>query len=351
VTPDGTGDPPAVGTAATRPPGPVLITGAGGFIGRALSERLTRLGVEVRGVDLTPDPAAGITAGSVTEPERWSHLLAGVDSVVHTAAIVSNVVPLPRMHAVNVVGTRAVLAAAASAGVRRFVHLSSVVVHGYDLPSWVDEDHPVTLTGDAYVDTKIAGEHVVLAAHARAEVEVVVIRPGDVYGPGSRPWVVLPLTYLKAGQAVLPARGRGVCSHVHVDNLVDALVRAVAVPEAAGHVLHVTDGVATTWGEYIGALGRLVGRRPRCLPTPVAVTLAASVGRAERALGRESELCAASMRLLARTGSYRIDRARDVLGYTPTVDLTTGLAGVARWAGAVGLLDSLTPAATNTRRH
>ncbi|MFU8841288.1 MAG: NAD-dependent epimerase/dehydratase family protein [Nitriliruptoraceae bacterium] len=319
------------------------MTGAAGFIGRAITDRLRARGVEARGVDVIGDPATGIVAGDVTDTAGWSHHLDGVDTVVHTAAIVSNVVPMARMHAVNVVGTRAVLAAATAAGVRRVVHLSSVVVHGYDLPAWVDEDHPVTLTGDAYVDTKIAGEQVVLAAHARGDVEVVVVRPGDVYGPGSRPWVVLPLTYLKAGQAVLPARGRGICSHVHVDNLVDGVLRAVAVPGAAGHVLHVTDGVATTWADYLTELGRLVGRRPRRLPTPVAVALASAVGRAERARGRPSELCAASMRLLARTGSYRIDRARDVLGYTPTVDLETGLAGVARWAAEVGLADGPAP--------
>jgi nucleoside-diphosphate-sugar epimerase len=339
----------AAGATVPQPPGPVLVTGAGGFIGRALSERLTRGGVEVRGVDLHADPAAGIHAGNTTDPARWSHHLDGIDTVVHTAAIVSNVVPLARMHAVNVAGTRAVLAAAAAAGVRRVVHLSSVVVHGYELPPWVDEDHPVTLTRDAYVDTKIAGEQVALAAHARGEVEVVVVRPGDVYGPASRPWVVLPLTYLKAGQAVLPARGQGVCSHVHVDNLVDGLVRAIAVPGAAGHVLHLTDGVATTWAHYLTELGRLVGRRPRCLPTPLAVALASAVGRAERARGRDSELCAASMRLLARTGSYRIDRARDVLGYEPTVDLTTGLAGVATWAAETGLLDGATRPVTTPR--
>lgn len=106
-----------------------------------------------------------------------------------------------------------------------------------------------------------------------------------------------------------------------------------------------------TGDAYVGALGRLVGRQPRCLPTPVATALAASVGRMERALGRDSERCAASMRLLARTGSYRIDRARDVLGYTPTVDLTAGLEGVARWAGEVGLLDSRAPTATTSRRR
>ncbi len=335
--------PPATGGRAAprspRPPGPVLVTGAGGFIGRALLARLTQLGVAARGVDVVADPAAGIVAGDVTDPRSWRSHLDGVDTVVHTAAIVSNVVPMARMHAVNVAGTAAVVTAARTAGARRVVHLSSVVVHGYDLPRWVDEDHPVRITGDAYVDTKIAGEQVALAAHARGGIEVVVVRPGDVYGPGSRPWVVLPLTYLQAGQAVLPAHGRGLCSHVHVDNLVDGLVRAIAVPDAAGHVLHVTDGAATTWSDYLGVLGALVGRQPRRLPTPVAIALASAVGRAERARGRDSELCAASMRLLARTGSYRIDRAREVLGYEPMVDLTEGMAGVASWAAEVGLLD------------
>lgn len=137
----GTGDAAAVAPVTPRPAGPVPVTGVGGFIARALTDRLRRLGVEVRGVDLTADPDAGIAASSVTAPQAWAHLLDGADTVVHTAAIVSNVVPLRRMHAVNVAGTQAVVAAAAAAGVRRVVHLSSVVVHGYDLPPWVDEDH------------------------------------------------------------------------------------------------------------------------------------------------------------------------------------------------------------------
>ncbi len=339
-------------SAASGPGGAVLVTGACGFIGAAVAARLHAQGVEVRGVDTVggappavlptgPQPAGSEVAvhrGSTTDPDSWAHLLTGVDTVVHTAAVVSNVAPRRRMHAVNVVGTARVLAAAARAGVRRFVHLSSVVVHGFDLPPWVDEDHPVQANGDAYVDTKVASEHLVLAAHAAGDIEVVVVRPGDVYGPGSRPWVVLPLTYLAAGQAVLPARGTGVFSPTYVDNLVDGIAAAVVTPAAAGRVLHLTDGVAPTCAEYFGRLGALVGARPRCLPTSVATALATATGAGLRALGRESELCPASMRLLARTGSYRIDRAREVLGFVPAVDLDTGLDRVAAWGRQVGLV-------------
>ncbi len=326
------------GGTAPHPAGPVLVTGANGFIGRALSAHLAGLGIEVRGVDLTGDRTTGVHPGSTTEPGPWAHLLDGVDTVVHTAAIVSNVVPLARMRAVNVEGTGGVLAAARSAGVRRFVHLSSIVVHGFDLPPWVDESRPMRPNGDAYVDTKVASERLVLATAVTEDIEVVVLRPGDVYGPGSRPWVVLPLTYLRARQAVLPAGGRGILSHVHIDNLVDGITRAITTPAAAGGVFHLTDGRATSCAEYFGRLGAMVGTRPRHLPTPAAVGAAVLVGGVQRRFGRHNELGAASMRLLARTGSYRIDRAREVLGYEPRIDLDTGMAEVERWAATEGLL-------------
>ena len=326
------------GGTGPRPAGPVLVTGANGFIGRALSAHLTGLGLEVRGVDVTGDPSTGVHPGSTTEPGAWAHLLDGVDTVVHTAAIVSNVVPLARMQAVNVDGTARVLDAATAAGVRRFVHLSSVVVHGFDLPAWVDESRPMRPNGDAYVDTKVASERLVLAAGTRGDIEVVVLRPGDVYGPGSRPWVVLPLTYLRARQAVLPAHGRGILSHVHIDTLVDGITRAIATPAADGGVFHLTDGLATTCADYFGRLGAMVGTRPRHLPTPAAVGAAVLVGGLQRRFGHPNELGPASMRLLARTGSYRIDRAREVLGYAPRIDLDTGMAQVERWAAAEGLL-------------
>ena len=127
-------------------------------------------------------------------------------------------------------GTRLALDAARDAGARRFVHLSSVVTFGLDFPDGVDERWPVRPTGVAYVDTKIAAEQVVLQAHAAGEIEVTVSGPGDVYGPGSRPWTVMPVELLKARRFALPARGRGIHSPVYVDDLVDGIVAAAAQP-------------------------------------------------------------------------------------------------------------------------
>lgn len=184
----------------------VFITGASGFIGRAVAERFRAQGAAVTGVDFAADTERGLVAGDVAEAGPWQAAVAGADVVVHTAAIVSNAYDLDESWRVNVLGTRNVLDAAAAGGVGRFVHISSVrAFSDLGFPDGVDEHHPVRPDGNPYVDTKIASEQVVLQAHAAGEVESAVVRPGDVYGPGSRPWTLLPLEFIKARRFLLPA--------------------------------------------------------------------------------------------------------------------------------------------------
>merc|ERR1711965_997303 len=101
--------------------------------------------------------------------------------------------------------TRNFIDAAKEYNVRRFVHISSIVAYGNSATGELDENHPVHADGGSYVLTKLASEHAVLAATVNSTMELVIIRPGDVYGPGSRPWVVLPLEAINKGQFMLPA--------------------------------------------------------------------------------------------------------------------------------------------------
>ena len=103
-------------------PSRVFITGASGFIGRALAARLRDRGDEVRGVDLIADEAAGVLAGDLRAPGEWQEAMAGCDVVVHTAALVSNAAGLEASWRLNVLGTRLALEGAARAGAGRFVH-------------------------------------------------------------------------------------------------------------------------------------------------------------------------------------------------------------------------------------
>ena len=123
-------------------PATVLITGANGFIARALAARLRELGTAVRGVDLVASPADGIVAGSTVDPAPWAGQLAGVDAVIHTAAVVSNAAPLDAAWEVNVFGTQRVLRAAVAAGVPRFVHISSIAAYGFDFPDGRHRERP-----------------------------------------------------------------------------------------------------------------------------------------------------------------------------------------------------------------
>jgi nucleoside-diphosphate-sugar epimerase len=325
----------------TRPapaaPRRVLITGASGFIGRALVQRFAELGSEVVGVDLVADPAAGIVAGSTLQPSAWAQQLAGADLVIHTAAIVSNTAPRTQVWRVNVLGTQRVLQAAVAAGVRRFVFLSSITVWGDDFPDGVTESDPPVIQGRPYADSKIAGEAVVLAAHAAGLIDVTVVRPGDVYGPGSRPWVLIPLAVIRAGRAVLPDGGRGIFTPVYFDDLVDGVVLAACLDAGRGHVFTITAGHGVSNAEYFGRLAAMVGGRVRTVPRGAGIALVAAVGAAERALGRPSELSTATARMMLRRGTYSIAKAQRTLGYQPAVDLDTGMARTRDWLVSQGL--------------
>ena len=321
-------------------PSRVFITGASGFIGCALAARLRRRGTEVRGVDLNADETAGVLAGDIRAPGEWQEAMAGCDVVIHTAALVSNAARLDQSWRLNVLGTRLALEGAARAGASRFVHFSSVrAFSDVDFPDGVTEEHPVRTDGNPYVDTKVASEQVALQAHAADEVAVTVIRPGDVYGPGSRPWTMLPLAEIRANRFALPAMGRGVFSPVFVENLIDGVILAIEEPRAAGQVYVLSDGVGVTTKDFFANYFRMIDRRgPVCLPTPVALALARLNELAYRFRSGTTEVNPATIRYLTRRGTYSIDKARRELGYEPQVDLAEGMARTEAWLREEGVI-------------
>lgn len=317
-----------------------LVTGASGFIGSRLRERLAERGVRVRGLDFATNLKLDIVAGDISEPGPWRSAAEDAEVVIHTAAVVSNAVSREVQWRTNVLGTRNVLSAAIAAGAKRFVHCSSVRAFGdADFPDGVDESYPVRPDGNAYVDTKIASEQVVLQAHAAGEIEATIVRPGDVYGPGSRPWTVLPVEMIRSGRFVLPARGEGVFSPVYVDNLIDGVELAAERPEAPGQVFTISDGVGVPCRDFFGHYSRMLGKAPpRALPTFAAMGLITLPQAAARIGGTETEANRTAMRYLARSGTYSIEKARRMLGYEPEVGLEEGMRRTEAWLKEHGLL-------------
>jgi nucleoside-diphosphate-sugar epimerase len=316
-----------------------FVTGANGFIGRTLAERLRAEGHEVRGVDVAAEPAEGVVAGDISEPGDWQEGAEGADAVIHTAAMVGMPTDVSRYWAVNVLGTRLALEAARDGGAGRFVHLSSVVTYGLDFPDGVEETHPVKPTGVAYVDTKIASEQVVLQAHAAGEQEVAIVRPGDVYGPASRPWTVLPIELMQQGKFALPEGGRGIHSPIYVDDLVEGIVRASTAAPAAGRVINVSGGVGVPTREYFAPLAAVAGKPLRCLPTRAVLAGAHLLHAAARASGRPNELTPDGVRYLAlRRGTYGIGTAKQLLDWEPRVGLAEGMERTVAWVRESGLI-------------
>lgn len=320
-------------------PRSVFVTGASGFIGRALVERFRAEGAEVRGMDLVPDAARGVVAGDVGEPGAWQEHAAGCELVVHTAAIVSMRLERPdEVWRANVLGTHHALEAAIRGGASRLLHFSSVTAFGFRFPDGVEETYPVRLTGVPYADTKIASEQHVLQAHAEGRVAATVVRPGDVYGPGARAWAMLPVELLKARRFVLPGGGRGLFSPVYVDDLVEGVVRAAGSADAAGQVLTLSGGVGVENRRFFGAYAEALGLRLRTAPTPVA-RAAAGVAQALGRLGSgDADLNPRAVDYMLRTGTYSIAKARRLLGWEPLVGVDEGLHATLAWLRERGLV-------------
>lgn len=167
---------------------------------------------------------------------------------------------------------------------------------------------------------------------------MTVIRPGDVYGPGSRPWVLLPLEVIRRGQLLLPAGGRGIFTPTYVDDLVDGIVLAATSGRGRGQVFTITDGYGVECRDYFGRLAAMVDGRIRTGPRRPVVAVISAVGALERALGRESELSSNSAGMMLRSGTYSIDKARAMLGYSPAVTLDDGMERTRGWLAAQGLI-------------
>ena len=314
-----------------------VVTGGAGFLGARVVAALRERGDDVVALDVRPAP--GVTPGDVTVPGEWTRALDGADLVVHTAALVGEQGRRGTFLDVNVGGTAVVLAAARAQAVGRVVHLSSIVVHGAAfpvLPDGVPEDDPVRPTGNPYTDTKIASEHLALQAAAQG-LPVTVVRPGDVYGPGSAQWTVRPVQMMRAGRFMLVDGGRGVLSPVHVEDLVAGLLLAADVPAAVGQVVHLSAAAGVTAADYFGRYAGLLGLRLRSVPSAV-LRAVGPVAELAAAAGRDLPFSARTLEYISHPGHYSVAKARVLLGWSPLTSLDEGIERTARWLRDEGLL-------------
>ena len=240
---------------------------------------------------------------------------------------------------VNVIGTRNVLEASVAASVERLVHLSTTDVYGYPGLPWVDESHEPQGFSNWYSETKRAAEAEVRRVEKAHELEVVILRPATVYGPGSKDVVVEMARAICAGQMLLVDRGLAVAGLTYVENVVDAAVLALRSVGAPGEAFNVTDGLEVTWRRFLGDLAEGLGcRSPRwSLSYPVAYGVALSLEHGYRFLHRTVRLTTRpllsrqAVHVLGRNQDFSNRKAREVLGWEPSVTYASALEATLSW--------------------
>jgi nucleoside-diphosphate-sugar epimerase len=307
----------------------VAVTGGAGFIGGAVVDALVARGDDVLALDLVPVERPGVQSvvADVAADGPWVEAFVGCDLVVHTAAIVTEAGDRDHFEAVNVGGTRRVCDAAADADVDRVVHLSSIVVYGDRFPrgSLRSEDDPTVPTGGPYTDTKIAAEHAALAAASDRRLDLTIVRPGDVYGPGSIPWVRRPLELLRRGLFVLVDGGVWPLSPVHVDDVAAGILAALATDAARGRAYNLA-GPPVRARDFFAHHAAHVGRPLVSLPRPAARAATRAIATAARLAGRVPPIAPEAIEYVTHPGGYATGRAARELGWQPQVPLAEGLA-------------------------
>jgi nucleoside-diphosphate-sugar epimerase len=323
-----------------NPTGPVLVTGATGFLGSHLLARLRTSGRPVTIVSRTPRPALAaegirVVTGALHDPAVCADATRGAETVFHVAARVGVWGRHEDFFRDNVLATRALLAAARTAGVARFVHTStpSVVYHGRDLAG-ADESLPLTASCPSpYPLTKAVAEAEVLAAQA-PDFRVCALRPHLIWGAGDPHLVPRILARAAAGRLRVVGSGENRVDMVHVENAADAHLQAeaaLALGTASGRAYFITNGEPVNLWRWIDELLAALGRPPlpaRRVPLPLASALGAACEAAWALvpLPGEPPMTRFIAAELAKDHWFRIDAARRDLGYIPRVTMAEGTA-------------------------
>lgn len=310
----------------------ICITGANGFVGRSLARALERRGLDVTGIVRQPQTEFIGREWVFDRPdfdgivERWP-TWAKCEAVVHLAARVHvmkdcAVDPLDAYRQTNVRGTLRVAEAAVRAGAKRFVYVSSIKAVGESSAGRMplsESDAPKPT--DPYGISKLEAEIALRDFGCRSGLEIVVVRPPLVYGPGVRANFLTLMDAVAKGIPLPVGSISARRSLVFVENLADALAHCALDTAAAGETFHVADSRAPSVAELVRLIGQALDVQPRLISVPVSWLKAAG-----RLTGRMAQVERIA-------GEFRIDTRHigNVLGWKPPFDLESGLRQTAAW--------------------
>ncbi len=327
-----------------------LVTGATGFIGSHVAERLIKDGWRVRTIVRPTSNTEFIDTlgvekivGDLTDPESVGKAMEGADAVVHCAAMVGDWGPVEQYRKVNVEALRELLEQAVQRGLKRFVHISSLGVYEARDHYGTDESvEPPTEHIDGYTQTKVEAEKLVLEYHRERGLPAVVLRPGFVYGPRDRTVIPRLLEAIRSGRFRYFGSGEQAMNSIYVGNLVEAVLLALDKDNAVGQVYNLTDDEPTSKKRFVGTLARMAGlpEPTKKIPLWLAKVLANILEWRARRKGATNPplVNKARVKFLGLNLDFSCEKAKRELGYRPRFTFEEGMRQTVEWFRAAGMI-------------
>ncbi|MDJ0675266.1 MAG: NAD-dependent epimerase/dehydratase family protein [Calothrix sp. MO_167.B42] len=316
----------------------ILITGIGDFLGLRTTEKAIAKGIKVCGLHSDGEKAkkaenlgAQVIVGDIKNPATAQQACQGVDIVLHANELAKEGGDIKEFREINVTGTINMAQAAKNAGVKTFVHISNGLVYGFNYTDGITEDGALAGEDNPYCQTKIEAEKALLEINSPSDFGVIIIRAGDVYGPGSISWTVRPVMMMRQKLFAYANDGSGVINHCYIDNLIDAIFLACE-KEPYGEIFNITDGQATSWKDYFNSLAEITNLpAPLSLPKDELKLFLKLRYQGQKLFRKPVDIFPEAVDFMSRPYAYSIDKARNLLNYEPKINLEEGLQITKQW--------------------
>ncbi|MDP3730030.1 MAG: NAD-dependent epimerase/dehydratase family protein [Candidatus Omnitrophota bacterium] len=319
-----------------------LVTGAAGFIGSHIAERLIKNGEEVIALVRKTSNTKFLSGlgvkfayGDINDPGSVKRAMQGIDIVYHSAALADEWISPKEAYRVNVEGTKNILDAAMEAKVKRFVFISSLAVLGMKDHHGTPADAPYHKTGDSYIDTKIDSERLVMDYYRKYGLPVTVVRPGFVFGPRDNKLIPRLSDRLGKKQFMFVGSGKNKINAVYIENLTDAIISAGLSEKAVGQKYNVTNDSGMTLEALVLSIVDIWKfERPKKHIPKFMAYLVCNVLTAMARLAKAKEppyITRTRIKFLSLNLDFDIDKTKKDLGYSPRVSIEEGLRRTKDW--------------------